>query len=102
MKLYRFICASLTAALCLPIQSFADDTDLYLNPAANNVRPQVLIIFDNSNSMDTTLTGLPGSYNPDETYDPIGSSHAYQGRMIYFTVGTGMDESSLPVPDSPS
>lgn len=102
MKFYQWLVTISVAALCFPVQSFADDTDLYLNPAVNNVRPQVLIIFDNSNSMDTILDGLPGSYDSEETYPPVGNSHSYQGRMIYFTIGTGMDESSLPVPDSPS
>ncbi|CAM4014264.1 pilus assembly protein [Shewanella aquimarina] len=102
MKFNKILFASLVTALALPVQSFADDTDLYLNPAQNNVRPQVLIIFDNSGSMDTILDGVPGGYEPETVYDAVGSSNSYQGRMIYFTVGTGMDESSLPVPDSPS
>ncbi|WP_394129757.1 pilus assembly protein [Shewanella maritima] len=83
-------------------ESVADDTDLYLNPSITNIRPQVLIIFDNSGSMRTIVEGLPGGYDPDQTYPPVGSSNSYDGRMIYFTVGTGMDGTSLPVPDSPS
>ncbi|ABL99138.1 pilus assembly protein [Shewanella amazonensis] len=109
MKFNQILFAGLVTASVLPAQSFADDTDLYLNPAANNVRPQVLIIFDNSGSMDTIVDGVAGGYDPNYTqedgtlgYPAVGSSNSYQGRMIYFTVGTGMDESSLPVPDSPS
>ncbi|WP_281212316.1 pilus assembly protein [Shewanella insulae] len=102
MKFNKILFASLATVLTLPVQSFADDTDLYLNPAMNNVRPQVLIIFDNSGSMDTIIDGVAGGYDPAITYEAVGSANSYQGRMIYFTVGTGMDESSLPVPDSPS
>ncbi|WP_372869769.1 pilus assembly protein [Shewanella sp.] len=102
MKFRQILFLSLVTAMAVPVKSFADDTDLYLNPAVNNVRPQVLIIFDNSKSMDTTLDGVPGGYDPDIPYEAVGSANSYQGRMIYFTVGTGMDESGLPVPDSPS
>lgn len=104
MKLYRFLFASLAAALVIPVQTFADDTELYLNPAQNNVRPQVLIIFDNSASMDTLVEGLPGGYvnDPSKPYEPIDSANSYDDGMIYFTIGTGLDESGLGIPDSPS
>jgi type IV pilus assembly protein PilY1 len=103
MIFHKILKASIVSIfLCFMTLAFADDTDLYLNPSVNNIRPQVLIIFDNSGSMNTIVEGLPGGYDPDEEYPPVGSSHSYDGRMIYFTVGTGMDGTSLPVPDSPS
>lgn len=102
MKFNKILCASLVAALSVPVQSLADDTDLYLNPAENNVRPQVLIIFDNSGSMDTMVEGLPGGYEPSTTYTPMDSSNSYDDGMIYFAVGTGIDEAGLGIPDSPS
>lgn len=102
MKLSQILCASLVAALTMPAQLLADDTDLYLNPELTQNRSKVLIIFDNSGSMDAEVEGAQKGYDPTITYPAVGSSNSYQGRMIYFTVGTGMDESSLPVPDSPS
>ncbi len=102
MKFNRFICALLFSLLSIPIQSWADDTDLYLLPPPNQGRSKVLIIFDNSASMETIVQGLPSGYKPNTVYPAVGSSHSYSGRMIYFTIGTGMDESSLPIPDSPS
>ncbi|WP_417761300.1 pilus assembly protein [Shewanella sp.] len=89
------------ALVLLASQAPADDTELYVNANATE-KPNVLIIFDNSGSMDTLETGVAASYDPNQQYDAVGSSNSYQGRMIYFTVGSGMDNSSLPVPDSPS
>ncbi|MCG9711319.1 type IV pilin biogenesis protein [Shewanella insulae] len=104
MKFNKILFASLVTALALPIQSFADDTDLYLNPAENNVRPQVLIIFDNSGSMDTIVEGLPGGYvnDPDNPYEPLDSANSYDDGMVYFAIGVGIDEAGLGIPDSPS
>ncbi len=89
------------ALVLLSSQAPADDTELYVN-ANTTEKPNVLIIFDNSGSMDTLETGVAASYDPERQYEAVGSSNSYQGRMIYFTVGSGMDNSSLPVPDSPS
>ncbi|QYJ78073.1 pilus assembly protein [Shewanella acanthi] len=104
MKLNRMLFAGFVAALAIPAHTHADDTDIYLNPAQNKVRPQVLIIFDNSASMDTLVEGLPGGYinDPNKPYLPIDSAHSYDDGMIYFTIGTGLDESGLGIPDSPS
>ncbi|WP_413732094.1 MULTISPECIES: pilus assembly protein [unclassified Shewanella] len=102
MKLKKCLCGLLFVLVGSSGQVSADDTDLYLIPPPNQGRAKVLIIFDNSASMDTIETGVPGGYDPDEEYLPVGSSHSYDERLIYFTVGSGMDESALPVPDSPS
>lgn len=102
MKLKKCLCGLLFVLVGASGQVSADDTDLYLIPPPNQGRAKVLIIFDNSASMDTIETGVPGGYDPTKEYPPVGSSNSYQGRMIYFTVGSGMDDSSLPVPDSPS
>uniref|UniRef100_Q0HS89 Type IV pilin biogenesis protein, putative n=1 Tax=Shewanella sp. (strain MR-7) TaxID=60481 RepID=Q0HS89_SHESR len=102
MKFNQYLFAGFVVALAVPAHTLADDTDIYLNPAQNNIRPQVLIIFDNSASMDTMVEGLPGGYKPNVTYTPLDSANSYQDDMIYFTVGTGLDESGLGIPDSPS
>ncbi len=103
-------CAILFALIAISGISFADDTELYVFESSNQtgVRPKVLIIFDNSGSMSTIEEDAVSGYDPDyvqedgtEGYPPLGSSHSYQGRMLYFTTG-GIDESSVPIPDSPS
>ncbi|MGL4220584.1 MAG: rRNA (guanine-N1)-methyltransferase, partial [Shewanella sp.] len=83
--------------------SYADETELYVfeSSARTGVRPKVLIIFDNSGSMQTLEQNSAEAYNPDKTYEAVGSANSYQGRMLYFTKG-GIDNTSLPTPDSPS
>ncbi|MDF0534462.1 PilC/PilY family type IV pilus protein [Shewanella sp. A32] len=102
MKLKQMICTFFIALVVISGVSLADDTDLYLIAPINNGKSKVLIIFDNSASMGTLETEIKGSYNPDETYPPLGSSNSYQSNMIYATVGTGTDNMPLPNPDSPS
>jgi type IV pilus assembly protein PilY1 len=101
IKLISF--TSLFAVLCLSANSFADDTELYVfeSTARTGSRPQVLIIFDNSGSMRTIETSAEAGYNPAITYPAVGSDNSLQERMVYFTKG-GIDNTSLPVPDSPS
>ena len=91
--------------------SYSDDTELYVfeSSSRTGARPKVLVIFDNSGSMGTIEQNAPGGYDPnyeqeDGTpgYPAVGNSHAYQGRMLYFTKGTGIDNTTMPVPDSPS
>lgn len=101
----RTMCAALFAAVGISSGTFthADDTELYVfeSSARTGVRPKILIIFDNSGSMSTLEEGSPADYDPDKVYDAVGDSHSYQGRMLYYTKG-GIDNTSLPIPDSPS
>ncbi|OGI43332.1 MAG: hypothetical protein A2150_06725 [Candidatus Muproteobacteria bacterium RBG_16_64_11] len=48
----------------------ADDTDVYLSGTGvlANEKPDILIIFDNSGSMGTTVVGSGQAYNPATTY----------------------------------
>ncbi len=102
---------SLFAILLSSGSSYSDDTELYVFESSSRTgsRPKVLVIFDNSGSMGTIEQDAPGGYDPNyvqddgtEGYPAVGNSHAYQGRMLYFTKGTGIDNTSMPVPDSPS
>ncbi|GGI68889.1 pilus assembly protein [Shewanella gelidii] len=90
---------------------YSDDTELYVfeSSARTGARPKVLVIFDNSGSMATIEEDAAGAYDPNYVqedgtlgYPAVGSSNAYQGRMLYFTKGTGIDGTSVPTPDSPS
>lgn len=64
------ICLILWFLLGLVYPAFADDIDIY-GVATINVKPNVLIIFDNSGSMGTT--DVPGEeYNPNTDYSYAG------------------------------
>ncbi len=102
--------AIIFAAVAATGVTFADDTELYVFESSTRTgsRPKVLIIFDNSGSMATIEEDEASGYNPDYVqpdgtpgYPAVGSSNSYQGRMLYFTKG-GIDNTSLPTPDSPS
>lgn len=83
--------------------SYADDTELYVfeSTSRTGAKPQVMIIFDNSGSMKTVEADAQAFYDPAITYPAVGSGNSLQERMVYFTKG-GIDNTSLPVPDSPS
>src|SRR5206468_9751812 len=63
----RLTALVLIAALLLQLHpvAFADDSDIF----GHNVQPNVLIILDNSGSMDDTVPS--GEYNPATTYPVI-------------------------------
>lgn len=90
------------AALMLPFGATAEDIELYLGSNANNkTRPQVLIILDNSGSMNT-LEVVDEPYDPNKVYPAVGGLNALQDRMIYFTKGASVDGAQGITPDSPS
>jgi len=74
MKKYIFIFIFLT--LGMPLSSSADDIDIY-GVSSVSLPPNVLIIFDNSGSMDTE--DVPGDpYDPNTTY-----SGSYETNAVY-------------------
>jgi len=81
--------------------TLSEDIELYVSDAVKQAgkKIKVLIIFDNSGSMNDLHT-VSEDFDPLETYDPVGSSHAYNDSATYFNVG-GAD-SSTTIPDSPS
>ncbi|MBT1443514.1 type IV pilin biogenesis protein [Shewanella sp. JM162201] len=99
----------LVVALTIAASTFAsgvqgDDTELYVIDVKSGltgaIAPQVLIIFDNSGSMNDEV---PGAKDP---YDPSWSDADYTGpindKAIYWSVG-GIDSgSTMPVPDDPN
>ncbi|MCE9685277.1 rRNA (guanine-N1)-methyltransferase [Shewanella sp. AS16] len=104
MMTKRLVFALLFSMLGTCALSWADDTELYVfeSSTRTGARAKVLVIFDNSGSMATIEEDAAGSYDPNTVYPAVGSSNAYQGRMLYFTKGSGIDNTSLPTPDSPS
>ena len=92
----------LSFLLLLPIFSSAEDIDLYVGNSAQRIggKPKVLIILDNSGSMNTSET-VKTPYDPNTTYPAVGGNHSLSDDFIYYTKGAGVDNSSL-VPDGPS
>ncbi|MGL5391973.1 MAG: hypothetical protein ACRDA8_11490, partial [Shewanella sp.] len=95
--LNKWLIGMLTIVTCVAGVSFADDTELYVSESSVRTgnRPKVLIIFDNSGSMKTIESTSTGNYDPNIKYEAVGSANSYQGRMLYFTKGTGIDATSL-------
>ena len=72
MKKRALMLALCFVATAIPVISYADDTDVY--NIAQDVRPNVLIIFDNSGSMDAYVpydagTTYSGTYDPTKCYE---------------------------------
>ncbi|WP_448551981.1 pilus assembly protein [Thalassotalea montiporae] len=87
----------------LPWVAYSEDIELYLGNESTTVgiTPKVLIIFDNSGSMNQLVT-INAPYDPNFTYPAVGGFNSLSEKFIYFTKGTGVDGQSLPTPDSPS
>ena len=83
--------------------SFSEDIELYISNAVKlaGSKTQVLIIFDNSGSMGTTLE-VKEDYDPTKTYPAVGSDNSLNERYIYFSKGGADGATGLPVPDSNS
>ena len=71
---------------CLPISltSFASDTDLYM-ASGEGVEPNILIIFDNSGSMNDEIQTR--YYDPAITYDPLVVPVANRDTVYYRSSG---------------
>ena len=87
----------------LPWVGYPEDIELYLGNESTTVgiTPKVLIIFDNSGSMNQ-LVSINAPYDPEFPYPAVGGFNSLNEKFIYFTKGTGVDGQSLPTPDSPS
>jgi type IV pilus assembly protein PilY1 len=93
-------------ALCtlaiFSLSNFAEDIELYVGNSTqrSGVNPKVLIIFDNSGSMASIET-VSTPYDPDVTYPAVGGFNSLSDKFVYYTKGTGFDNTA-PIPDSPS
>ncbi|MGB1261531.1 MAG: pilus assembly protein [Cognaticolwellia sp.] len=90
----------LTTSLLLmaSAMSYSEDIELYLSEKAKTAakKTQVLIIFDDSGSMDTEET-VTASYDPTFSYPALTGGHNFLDSHIYYSKGTG-----VPQPDSES
>ena len=91
-----------TSLLLLSNISIAEDIELYVGNSTQRAggKPKVLIIFDNSGSMNTTEE-IKAPYDPDEPYPAVGGFNSLNSDFVYFTKGVGVDNIA-PIPDSPS
>ncbi|MCG9711251.1 rRNA (guanine-N1)-methyltransferase [Shewanella insulae] len=101
-ELVKTLVALLTAIMSLlSAASWADDTELYVYEASarTGARPQILLIFDNSGSMGTTVYDVDVPYKPGAG----GSSSVNNGQqgMLYYVKGD-QGKNKLPNPDDPN
>ncbi len=85
-------------AVLLPVSSLvqvrADDTDIYLDPpsVARDDAPNILIILDNSGSMETNTVDVTAPYNAATTYS---NTPGFDATKVYWsTSGTAPTSSS--------
>lgn len=83
------LCTVMAAMPVLASSSYSDDTELFIYDfsKAGDFRPKILVIFDNSGSMSSTMDVVREAYDPNTTYpalsnDPdTGNSKKY----VYFS-----------------
>ena len=73
------IALSVFTLLAWPASSFADDTDIY-GSTNTTIQPNVLIIFDNSGSMNDDVAVTPDPYDPATDYSSYDS---YSKNKVY-------------------
>jgi type IV pilus assembly protein PilY1 len=105
MKLIRILSFLITFLfLLLPAVSFARDTDIYM-ASGEGVEPNILIIFDNSGSMNDAL--YYRSYDPSVTYDPLEVPTANRDTVYKYNTRTrqwvlfGASEGTSKISDVP-
>lgn len=95
---------TLLAAMLLPLLAIppapAEDIDLYVlrNGGNTSYRPQLLIIFDNSGSMNTQLESAFDRYDPSTTYAPVDAAHQYQDDIIYYVPNSELPDGMTAPP----
>ena len=83
-------------------QVVSEDIELYIGEVSQRTgnKPQVLIIFDNSASMDRVIN-VKKKYDYTINYPALGSDHSLSNRFTYFVKGA-IDATAVPVPDGPN
>ena len=84
----------LTTALSIVISMsglggvYADDTDIYLDSSTNtgttDIQPKIMIIIDNSGSMETNSINVAAAYDPATTY----SGGSWDATKVYWTTSS--------------
>lgn len=83
--------------------SMAEDIELYVGDSAQRSggNPKVLIIFDNSGSMQNNRIVAKTAYNPATPYPAIGDLQITPNEPLYYTKDLGID-GDIPTPDGPN
>lgn len=100
----RILTILLTAAVTLvSTLSNAEDIELYTGEVSQRTgnRPQVLLIFDNSGSMQNNSLATKPFYNPNINYNAVNGLSKFSEDYVYFVKQTENDP-SVPVPDDPN
>lgn len=93
IKLYRsLLTGSFTLLLILAGAAQAEDTDVYLSGAGviADERPNILIVFDDSGSMDDIVEGSGEQYNPATTY----TGNFLDSKIYWSTIGVSTDDAA--------
>ncbi|MDX1280501.1 PilC/PilY family type IV pilus protein [Shewanella colwelliana] len=85
----------------MSVSTVADDTELYVyeSSARTGERPQILIVFDNSGSMGTTVYGVDEPYSAGD--GGMSASNYGKSHTLYYVKGNS-GNSKLPDPDDPN
>ena len=107
--LYRVICRGrikyfiFATTVLVSFFTASEDIELYVGDkkVQFDTKPQVLIIFDNSASMNQKITTVEG-YKSDIIYPEVSSfDNSLNEDFVYFTIGSGVDD-ELPRTDKNS
>jgi len=71
---------------------YADDTDIYLDSSTNtstvDVLPKIMIVLDNSGSMETNSIQVQAVYDPATDYSVGGTAGSWDSSKVYWTTTT--------------
>ncbi|NQZ11238.1 MAG: rRNA (guanine-N1)-methyltransferase, partial [Algicola sp.] len=98
MNILKVLSIAVIVLMVLLNPSNAEDIELYVGSTdlRSGAKPQVLIIFDNSGSMNGEMV-IKTTYDPDTTYPAVGSDNSLNEEFTYYTRGTGTD-GTVPEP----
>ena len=90
MKVFKKL--ALLCALSVPAAIHAEDIEVYVgNMGATGAKAKVLIIIDNSGSMNEGVIAPP-PYNTNEEYPGVGAGNAFDDGFFFYSVGIPIDE----------
>ncbi|MEO2266361.1 PilC/PilY family type IV pilus protein [Pseudoalteromonas sp. YIC-656] len=91
MKFFKSL--AVAALVFATTNSYGEDIELYVgkNFVSGPKKPQVLIILDNSGSMNESIE-TPEGYKPDEYYEGVGAGNGFGDGFIFYTVGQPIDQ----------
>ncbi|WP_105190138.1 pilus assembly protein [Pseudoalteromonas sp. T1lg48] len=93
MKVFNKL--ALLCALSVPAAIHAEDIEVYVgNGAASKTKAKVLIILDNSGSMNESVIA-PDAYNKDETYLSEGADSGFKDDYVFYSIGVPIDQIAL-------